>query len=69
LRVGAAHLKVFARTTRCEATNVDPATGARDLAIPAALVRLLGHADFGVYAVVDTAGEISPGAVVGVPEK
>jgi uncharacterized protein YcbX len=68
LHVGAARLKVFARTTRCEATNVDPATGARDLAVPAALVRIHGHADFGVYAVIEAAGEISPGALVAVPE-
>ena len=69
LRVGAAQLGVFARTGRCDATNVDPATGARDLAIPAALVRLLGHADFGVYATVKAAGDVSPGVPVEVPAR
>jgi uncharacterized protein YcbX len=41
-----AELAVFARTQRCEATNVDPATGARDMAIPAWLQRSVGHSDF-----------------------
>jgi uncharacterized protein len=67
IRVGAARLAVFARTRRCEATNVDPATGARDMALPAVLQRTWGHADFGVYAVVEAAGEIEPGAAVTAP--
>ena len=58
LRIGQARLSVFARTSRCEATNVDPATGARDMAIPAHLLRTWGHRDFGVYAKVVTGGEI-----------
>jgi uncharacterized protein YcbX len=67
MRVGPAQLRVFARTSRCDATNVDPATAVRDLAVPAALQRMLGHADFGVYAVVEGAGEIGPGSPVEVP--
>jgi uncharacterized protein len=61
LRVGPARLSVFARTTRCEATNVDPATGARDMAIPAQLSRTWGHSDFGIYAKVADGGEIIAG--------
>jgi uncharacterized protein len=61
LRVGGTRLAVFARTTRCEATNVDPGTGARDMAIPALLTRTWGHSDFGVYAKVVEGGEISAG--------
>jgi uncharacterized protein YcbX len=64
ITVGPARLTVFARTQRCEATNVDPATGARDMAIPAHLMRTWGHQDFGIYAKVVTGGEISPGAQV-----
>src|SRR5262245_52421099 len=64
LRVGEARLSVFARTQRCEATNVDPATGARDMAIPAQLMRAWGHQDFGVYAKVAIAGQIGVGAPV-----
>jgi uncharacterized protein YcbX len=58
LAVGEARLKVVKRITRCAATNVDPDTGARDLEIPTALLRDLGHNDCGVYAEV-----IAPGAI------
>jgi uncharacterized protein YcbX len=67
ITVGAARLAVFARARRCEAINVDPATGARDMALPAVLQRTWGHADFGVYAVVETAGQVGPGTAVTGP--
>lgn len=67
LGVGPARLAVFARTQRCEATYVDPATGARDMAIPAHLTRTWGHQDFGIYAKVVTGGEISVGAPLVLP--
>jgi uncharacterized protein YcbX len=56
-----ARLKVVKRIVRCAATNVDPETGIRDLAIPEALQRAYGHADCGIYAEVVTAGEIATG--------
>jgi uncharacterized protein len=62
--LGEARLAVFARTRRCEATNVDPARGVRDLAVPAHLQRTWGHQDFGIYATVVTGGEIAVGAPV-----
>jgi uncharacterized protein YcbX len=65
--IGAARLQVFDRTQRCEATNVDPETGARDMAIPATLLRTWGHQDFGIYAKVTTGGVIAAGATVAVP--
>lgn len=61
LRIGDARLAVFARTSRCEATNVDPATGARDMAVPALLSRTWGHTDFGIYAKVVDGGEVIAG--------
>ena len=61
LQIGSVSLKVFDRTTRCDATNVDPKTGARDMAIPATLQRRWSHSDFGVYAKVVTDGEIADG--------
>ena len=67
ITVGPARLAVFARTQRCEATNVDPVTGARDMAIPAQLSRTWGHQDFGVYAKVLSGGEISIGSPVVAP--
>lgn len=62
IEIGPARLQVFARTQRCEATNVEPATGARNMAIPAELTRAWGHQDFGVYARVTAGGVIAPGA-------
>jgi len=59
-----AHAKVVKRIVRCAATNVDPATGIRDLEIPATLLRNLGHADCGVYAEVTAGGAIAPGDAV-----
>jgi uncharacterized protein YcbX len=61
VKVGGAQLEVFDRTSRCEATNVDPKTGARDLAVPAALQRTWGHTDLGVYATVTQTGRVSVG--------
>jgi uncharacterized protein YcbX len=58
---GGVTMKVVKRIVRCAATNVDPATGARDLAIPDTLMRTFGHADCGVYAQVVTAGAIAVG--------
>jgi hypothetical protein len=61
LAIGGAKLTVIDRTQRCEATNVDPATGARDMAIPSVLQRTWGHSDFGIYAKVTAGGEIRSG--------
>jgi uncharacterized protein YcbX len=56
-----AGLKIVKRIVRCAATNVDPVTGIRDLAIPATLMQSFGHADCGVYGEVVQAGEIAIG--------
>ena len=61
-------LKVTQRIERCAATNVDPATGLRDLDIPRTLMRRLGHMDCGVYAEVVSGGVISEGAGLTVAE-
>jgi hypothetical protein len=61
LRIGGVKLEIFKRTERCAATNVDPATGQRDMAIPAVLQRTWGHNDFGIYARVMTDGTIAVG--------
>jgi uncharacterized protein YcbX len=61
LSLGGARVKVVKRIVRCAATEVDPATGIRDLAIPRTLMRSFGHADCGVYAEVMAAGEIAIG--------
>ena len=49
------------RITRCAAVNVDPDTAARDLEIPPALMRRLGHNECGIYAEVIAGGPIATG--------
>ena len=60
LAIGDARLKVVKRIVRCAAVNVDPDTAARDLAIPQALQRRLGHAECGIYAEVIAGGIVAP---------
>jgi hypothetical protein len=62
LTVGkAARLRVVKRIARCAATNVEPGTGIRDMAIPEFLMRSFGHSDCGVYAEVIAGGPIATG--------
>jgi MOSC domain-containing protein len=61
IRIGTMRLEVFSCTVRCDATNVDPTTASRDMAIPAILERNWGHTHFGVYARVIEGGEIAIG--------
>jgi len=56
-----ARLKVVKRIVRCAATNVDPDTGIRDLAIPETLMRNFDHTDCGIYAEVISGGTITAG--------
>jgi uncharacterized protein YcbX len=66
--VGDARVKVVKRITRCAAVNVDPDTGARDLAIPNALMQRFGHNECGIYAEVISAGTISIGDAIAAEE-
>jgi uncharacterized protein YcbX len=61
IRIGGARLKVFKRIKRCAATEVDPSTGARDLAVVKGLMDNFGHTDCGIYAEVIAGGGIAPG--------
>jgi uncharacterized protein YcbX len=54
-------LKIIKRIPRCAATEVNPATATRDLAIPKALMATYGHVDCGIYAEVLAGGTIVPG--------
>ncbi len=56
-----ARLKIVKRIMRCAATEVDPDTGIRDLAVPRILMDSYGHMDCGVYGEVVEAGEIAVG--------
>jgi uncharacterized protein YcbX len=64
LAINGARLKVVKRIVRCAATDVDPATGIRDLTIPKTLQQAFHHADCGVYAEVTAGGEIAAGDII-----
>ena len=64
LAIGDARLKVVQRIKRCAAINVDPESAARDLNIPEALQRRLGHGDCGIYAEVIAGGDIGIGDAI-----
>jgi uncharacterized protein YcbX len=64
LAIGDARLRITKRIKRCAATNVDPETGIRDLAIPDTLLRTFDHMDCGIYAQVMAGGEIAVGDTI-----
>ncbi len=64
IAIGEVRLKVVKRIVRCAAINVDPDTAERDLAIPQALQRRLGHGDCGIYAEVIAGGSIAVGDTI-----
>jgi uncharacterized protein len=68
IAIGEVRLKVVKRITRCAAINVDPDTAARDLAIPQALTRRLGHNECGIYAEVIAGGSIAVGDTIAAEE-
>ena len=68
LAVGDARLKVVKRITRCAAVNVDPDTAVRDLDIPPAMMRRLGHIECGIYAEVTAGGAVNVGDAIALEE-
>jgi GntR family transcriptional regulator/MocR family aminotransferase len=56
-----ARLHVESRNRRCPATNVNPASGKRDMNVPDALMESFGHRDLGVYLAVRQGGRIAIG--------
>ena len=61
VRIGGATFTVDRKNGRCGATNVNPATGERDLDIPSSLRLAFGHKNLGVYLTVREGGLIAPG--------
>ena len=61
IQLGTARLRVFKRTVRCPATQVNPGTGIRDADPPAWLRQHFGHPDLGIYAEVLEAGRVAVG--------
>ena len=64
LRIGGATMRVVEAIGRCAATNIDPATGIRDLNIPKALMDGFRHTECGVYAEVIKDGTVTVGCEV-----
>jgi len=62
-------LKVFKRTVRCAATNVDPANGKRDTRLPELLQNMLGHTNFGIYAMVKKGGILTTGEDIRIGDR
>jgi hypothetical protein len=67
LRLGELPARGVLRTRRCAATNVDPATGARDLGVPQALIKNFRHGDMGVYVELLGSGTLRPGDTLHAP--
>ncbi|MEM8698968.1 MAG: MOSC domain-containing protein [Pseudomonadota bacterium] len=61
ISVGEVRLAIKSRDERCNATNANPSTGARDTQIPGLLQQRFGHRDFGIYAQVISGGTIRVG--------
>jgi len=66
--IGDVRLRAVKTITRCAAVNVDPDTAARDLEIPAVLMRQLGRNECGIFAEVIAGGTIGIGDTI-VPER
>jgi uncharacterized protein YcbX len=61
ITLGGARLRVFKRTQRCAATEVNPETAERDARPPKWLLQHYGHADMGIYAQVLEGGRVALG--------
>ena len=61
INAGGVVLEAFKRIERCAATNVNPVTAERDLAIPRSLLEAYGHSDCGIYLKVVSAGVLTTG--------
>jgi hypothetical protein len=56
--------QVAERIDRCAATNVDPASGVRDLNLPLTLRKTFGHIDCGVLLRVIRGGDLEVGQAI-----
>jgi GntR family transcriptional regulator/MocR family aminotransferase len=68
ISIGDAAFRVDRRNGRCGATNVNPATGQRDLDLPGSLRATFGHKDLGIYLVVRESGKVVIGDSVMAPQ-
>jgi GntR family transcriptional regulator / MocR family aminotransferase len=59
IRLGEVFFRVERKNGRCGATNVNPASGVRDMDIPGSLRSSFGHKDLGVYLTVAKGGTVA----------
>jgi uncharacterized protein YcbX len=64
LLVGGARLRVFKRTVRCPATQVNPQTAQRDANPVLELLQHYGHSDLGIHAEVVESGRMATGDAI-----
>jgi uncharacterized protein YcbX len=61
IAAGETVLEAVGSIDRCAATDVDPATAERNLAVPQSLMQAYGHGDCGIYLNVEKGGRIEIG--------
>jgi uncharacterized protein YcbX len=61
ITIGSVVAKCVMLTKRCPATEVNPDTGERDIRLPLELRKHFGHVNMGIYAEVQTSGNIGVG--------
>ena len=67
IRIGGTLFAVDRKNGRCGATNVNPATGRRDLDVPGSLRAAFGHKNLGVYLIARQSGTIAVGSELSLP--
>ena len=67
IRIGGILFAVDRKNGRCGATNVNPATGRRDLDVPGSLRAAFGHKNLGVYLTARESGTIAAGSELTLP--
>ena len=61
LQIGQIRFRGLARTPRCAAVNVNPATALRDANLPKAINQHFGHVDLGIYLEILSDGDLHVG--------
>jgi hypothetical protein len=64
MKLGGAMLEIAEPIERCAATEVNPATAARDVRVVSGLADGFGHVEMGIYARVVAGGAVARGAVL-----
>jgi uncharacterized protein YcbX len=67
IRIGDVLFQGARRIRRCAATEVNPDTGERDIALPVELHKHFAHADMGIYLYVRSDGAIAAGDALRPP--